>query len=390
MKNPGSAKRRLVCMFLNAGIAGDQRVFKEARTLADAGYEVVIICQQEAAAVSSAWSGIRIISIPRRSSVLFPGRFTYDWIKTALALKPDIIHSHDLNTLGRAWVVARLAGAKLIYDSHDYFQDTPSTRRLPSWKRWYYRQKEGFLIRRSDRVIHVVEENSLLASKQFRIPEPTVLANFPMGDAPPRSRILHDKFELSEDTRIVLYEGVVVLNRGLENLVLSARYLPPGIAIVILGEGYLKGKLQLLARQLGVEDRVKFIPEVRLEDFPVFCASADIGIAIYENEGSLIRSPTKVFDYIWTGLPTLVSGSKATEKVVRDYEVGIVLNDISPREIARKISGLMGDRKLYQRLQQNAYQACKKKFNWASEARKLIDLYRDLSTGAVEPNYLKS
>jgi len=368
-------------MFLNALLAGDQRVYKEARTLADAGYEVVVICNQEPQVFSETWRGIRAVSIPRRPSLFFPGRFTFDWIRTAVSLRPGVIHAHDLNTLGRAWLVARFTGAKLVYDSHDYYLETQFVLRMPRWRRWYYRCKEGFLIRRCDRVIHVVPGLCQIAAKEFRIPAPALIANFPLGEAPARSRILHEMFGLPSETRIVIYEGVIVRDRGLENLVLSARNLPEGIAIVFLGDGYLKKKLESLAVESGVADRVKFIRGAKLEDFPAYCAAADLGIAIHQNVGLSDSHgwPTKVFDYMRAGLPTLIKGCRAMENLVEENEAGLIMPDISSEGLARSIADMLGDRERYEVLSRNALAAWREKYNWDSEAPKLLKIYSDLN-----------
>ncbi len=367
-------------MFLNSGLSGDQRVFKEARTLADAGYEVTIICNQEPSAATAAWEGIGIVSIPRRPALFSPGRFTLEWIRTALRLKPDVIHAHDLNTLGRAWLTARLTGSKLIYDSHDYYPRTQFVLRMPRWRQWYYQRKEGFLNRRCDLVIHVVPDLCRMAADEFRIPAPALITNFPMGEAPRRSRVLHEMFGLSPGTRIVIYEGVVALERGLENLVLSARFLRSDVAIVILGRGYLKERLKKLAAEIRVADRVKFVEKIELENFPKYCAASDVGIAIYENEGLTWECgwSTKTFDYMRAGIPTLISGSRASERMVVENDAGIVVKDISPESIARHIEELLDDRKRYRRFQKNAVRAWRENFNWETEGKKLLALYESL------------
>lgn len=372
---------RKVCMFLNAPIAGDQRVFREARALAEAGFEVSILCNQEPEPVSSAWDGIKIYAVPRRPSAVFPGRFTIDWVRLAVRLRPDVVHAHDLNTLGRAWLVSRITGAKLVYDSHDFYQETHFIRRMPRWRRWYYRNKEGFLCRRSDRVIQVVPENSLRAAQEFRIRQPATIANYPPLDPLARSRVLHDIFGFSSATRIAIYEGVVVKDRGLGKLVQSGRYLPPGVAIVILGEGYLKPALKKMAKEEGLDERVKFIDEVKLEDFPAYCAASDIGIAIYENEGLLVRSPTKVFNYMRAGIPVLGGGSGVTDRVISENNIGVVIEDFSPRAIANAISDILTDPRRYEVFRLNALRVWRERYNWTTEAKKLLELYQVLLLG---------
>jgi len=369
-----------ICMFVNAPLAGGQRVFKEARTLVDAGYEVTILANQDPMEMSPIWDGIKVISVPRHPSPLFPGRFTLSWMKKVFALKPDLIHAHDLPTLGRAWIAARLLGSRLIYDSHDYYLETQFVLRMPWHRKKYYRAKEAFLIRRCDLVLHAVPGLCEIAGKDYKIPAPKWIANFPMGDSPPRSKILHEQFNLPPETKIVIYEGLVVKDRGLEELIYSARFLTGDEVIVILGEGYLKQELIELTRSLGVEDKVKFVDRIDQKDFPAYCAAADLGVAIYRNEGLSWDHgwSTKVFDYTRAGLPVILSGCKATKKIVSQHGLGIILDDPEPQKIAAAIREMFEDRIKYAEYSRKANAAWKNCFNWETEADKLLGFYKKL------------
>lgn len=330
--NPEKVSRVKVCMFLNSPLAGDQRVFKEARTLADAGYQVSIICNQEPAEISGVWRGIRVVSVPRQPSLFFPGKFTWDWIRKAISLRPDIIHAHDLNTLGRGVLVSRLVGARLVYDSHDWCTQTPATLRLPWWRRFYSRWKEKLLVRLTDGVIFPVPELCRIASEEFCIKEPVCICNFPRGGVIPRQTILREELGVGEDTRILLYEGVLSGDRGLENIVSSARYIAGDVCIVFVGEGYLKPRLRELARQSGIVGKVKFIDTIAVEKFPLYCAGADAGIVIYKVEGltTIHGWPTKVFDYLRASLPVLISAGPEITRLVVSNSSGVRIEDISP------------------------------------------------------------
>jgi|GEM_PF-6157275 len=367
-------------MFLNAPLAGDQRVFKEARTLADAGYEVSIICNQIPELESEIWRGIKVLSIPRRPSVLFPGRFTFDWIRKAILLRPDIIHAHDLNTLGRAAIVSLIARAGLVYDSHDWYTQTPAKLRLPRYRQWYYRLKERLLIKLAAAVIFPVPKLCEIAAREFGIPEPACICNFPRGEFIPKQDLLREELGIPEEDKIVLYEGVLAGDRGLEEIVLSARHIDNSIRIVFIGDGYLKGRLRQLARENGLEEKVKFLDAVSVEIFPLYCAGADAGIVIYHVEGltTFHGWPTKVFDYLRAGLPVLIAAGPEITDLVLSNQAGEPIADTSPRGIAREINHLFQDREKFERLSDNAVKTWREKFNWDSEAEKLLKLYRSL------------
>jgi len=370
-----------VCMMMNSNVIGEQRVFKEARTLADAGYEVSILCNQPPDLdIPSIWDGIGIVGVHRRPSLLLPGKFTFEWLRTAFSLKPDIVHAHDLNTLGRALAVSRLTGAKLVYDSHDYFPETCTVLRMPACRRFYYRWKEKFLIRRADRVIYPTPGICRLAASRYRIPEPAWIANFPMGDASRPNRSLHEKFALPGNTRIVIYAGVLSLDRCLDRLVLSARHLPEDVAIVILGTGYLREKLGALVGEHGLANKVKFIDEFSFENNPTYLAAAALGFVLVQPGGLNFEHSwsTKVFDYLRAGLPVLYSGGPEVVRQIEENEVGRTFTDTSPEGVAAAIIGILDDKVNYEKYRENARKAWRGKFNWKSEGAKLLEIYDSL------------
>ena len=368
-----------ICMFLNASVVGDQRVYKEARTLADSGYEVTILCNQpKDTIISEVWAGIKIISIPRRPSPLFPLRFTFQWLRTAIKLKPDVIHAHDLSTLGRALIVARLTGAKLLYDSHDYYTETSFVLRMPKWKQLYYLLKEKLLIKFAEVVIVPVPAGCEVIARKYGISNTKCIANFPIYRRLQKFNRIRESFGFDEQIKIVLYEGVLAKERGLEQLVCSANYLGPGVVIIIMGNGYLIPVLKKLIHAENVSDRVKIIAGLPFEEFSSYCVSADLGVMFHCDDAlsSHLSWHTKIFDYLIAGLPVIVSDLREVARLVREYEIGEVVSDVRPKIIARAIVNLLNDQKRYEACASNARRVIKEVFNWEFEAQKLIDNYK--------------
>ena len=375
-------------MFLNSPIHGDQRVFKEARTLADAGYDVSIICQQKSEIPFAAWKGINIISIPRQPSFLFPGRFTFDWIRATISLRPDIIHAHDLNTLGRAFITAKLTGAYLVYDSHDWCTETTATLRYPAYRRFYCRWKERLLARRAEKVIFPVPGLCRIAVEKLGIAEPICICNFPRGEVIARNKLLRTELDIPTEARIVLYEGILARDRGLEEIVLSVRLIPDDVVIVFLGDGYFKQHLRELVVSNRLEDQVKFMDTVSVEKFPLYCAGADAGIVIYRVEGltTVHGWPTKVFDYLRAGLPVLISAGPEIMRMIVSAQAGKEIVEQNPEGIAWAIRDIFRNEDEFQQLRRNAIKTWREKFNWESEAKKLLILYKDLCSPPGDPH----
>ena len=111
----------------------DRRVFKEAKTLKDNGYEVTIITwamrMNKSEFPSSYYmDGIKVVRIfqkvvsPDKPNILKLPPFIILFYKTFLMLlemKPDFIHCHDSFPLLVSYLGAKFTKAKLIYDSHE-------------------------------------------------------------------------------------------------------------------------------------------------------------------------------------------------------------------------------------------------------------------------------
>lgn len=71
---------------------------------------------------------------------------------------------------------------------------------------------------------------------RYRLLEVSLVRNVPTYRAVPKSDRLRQCLELNPDTRIALYQGYLQSAHSLDRLVRAARYLDPGIVIVLMGQ----------------------------------------------------------------------------------------------------------------------------------------------------------
>ena len=96
-----------VAMLLQKSSRHDNRVLREARALARAGHEVTVV---ELAPPAPERAG-EPLKLHRLVSGLTIAR-------AAARLRPDVVHAHDVAMLPSGWLAARLARARLVYDTH--------------------------------------------------------------------------------------------------------------------------------------------------------------------------------------------------------------------------------------------------------------------------------
>ena len=164
-----------------------------------------------------------------------------------------------------------------------------------------------------------------------------VIRNILRYQAPVFSDQLRYHLGLSADTRIALFQGNLD-SRGLDRLIPAARFLDPGIVIVMMGRGAIQSHLEVLIAREEVSDRVRIIPPVPYAELLNWSASADIGLIIYAPTTGLTLTPNirmclpnKLFEYLMAGLPILASSLDAVEDIIRTYDVGCIVNSLETR-----------------------------------------------------------
>jgi glycosyltransferase involved in cell wall biosynthesis len=290
----------------------------------------------------------------------------------------DVYHAHDLNTLPLGVLAARRAGAPLIYDSHELFTERGNIR--PFEKR-FWRAVERLLIRRPTQVITVCDSFAEQLAGRYGIERPKTVLNLPdlAAGVPAANGELRRRASIANGEPIVLYQGKVSAERGLEHLVEAAAGLERGV-VVIMGSGRLHPQLQEMVDSAGLGERVRLIGPVPPEELLATTAGASIGVAPIEGKSPsyYYAAPNKLFEYLGAGIPVVATRLPEMERVVNEREVGLLCEPGDPDGLAEAINRLLGDDELYERLRSNAVAAAKV-YNWQNEKSKLLDVYAGLS-----------
>ena len=88
--------------------------------------------------------------------------------------------------------------------------------------------------------------------------------------------------------------------------------------------------------------------------------------------------PTKLFEYMASGVPVVASDFPLWRQIVEDAGCGLLVDPESPEEIAEAIDWLMDHPEEAAQMGANGKVAARQTFNWPSEAEKLLALYKRL------------
>ncbi|MDR5860827.1 glycosyltransferase family 4 protein [Halomonas eurihalina] len=381
----------MVCNpFLN-----DARVQKEAETLVMAGYQVTvhaIALPDVAPQFEILDSGVRVqrhgasdSKVTHRSGGGKAERSRWEVFalvalrcRTMLSMawsifreQPDVVHAHDVNMLPSAWLAARIARIPLIYDAHEISTDREGYRSFRGAVGWI----EKKLAPRAAGAITTTDARAKFFARAYGIPRPLVLQNRPRLMKSFGSNRIREELGLAQSWPIVLYQGGLQPGRGLSRLVEAASSVP-STYFVFIGGGSQERELHELTERLGLAERIHFIPTVALSELPSYTASADIGVQPIENTclNHFTTDSNKLFEYVIAGLPVVASDMPEIHKVVRQHELGLLVEPGNTKALAEAIQVLVSNPEKRELIAGNAREATKI-LNWENQEHLLVELY---------------
>jgi len=292
------------------------------------------------------------------------------YYRVASHIDADVYLANDWHMLPVAMKLANERSAQFGYDTHEY-----------ALEEYKYRLRWRLTRRPMARAVEAIGlRGALVASTVSR----------GIGDDMQRvyglSRRLIDirnvptsraiRFSPPGEIIEVLYHGIIVQDRGLEECIRSVPYWRQEFRFVLRGPSTpeYRAKLENLARQLGVVHRVHFAPAVPMTELVAAASASHIGISTppKTSKHNIFALPNKFFEYIHAGLAVCVADLPDMSQIVRQFDLGRTIKDLSPASIAAAINGF--DHESIKRYRQNSCAAAKI-LNWEQEKQKLTDSY---------------
>jgi len=300
-------------------------------------------------------------------------RVIREYARTRPEMKPALVLCHDYFTADVAWWVARRFKARLAIDCHEYapgqyVQD-------PHWVRWHRPlvvALQKYYLRRADAVTTVCEGIAGLLNAEYKVRRPVcVVRSTPFYNEQPLRPV--------GDRITVLYHGEIYASRGLHFLVRSMPLWRPEFCLVLRGysdPSYVE-ELWRIASDLGVAGRVSIEPPVAFDQIVPAANRADIGYFVHQDISPQRRFvlPNKFFEYVMAGLALCVSDLPEMARLVRQYDLGVLVADCSEQTIADAINSF--DRERIDAYKQRSVAAARE-LNWEAERRHLLSLYEEL------------
>jgi len=292
---------------------------------------------------------------------------------------PDIVHAHDLPQLRSGVEIKHKLAIPLVYDAHELY---PEIDTLSSKQKKELSSIERKNIRNCDAVITVNPFIAKEMANRYSINEPhTILnaTNVPETFVKSSCQKFHERFNLSKDVKVVLFQGWMSKTRGLQNLVESMSYVEnASIHLVFMGYGEAKDELIALASELAIDKKVHFMDAVSQDELLYWTASADAGFIPYQpvDLNNYYCSPNKLFEFIQAELPIIANDLPFLREIIYGNDFGIVQKLETPEDYAAAINCMFSNNSLKKYICQ--LKEKKNQYSWAVEEKKLLKIYDNI------------
>lgn len=335
--------KRAVVSVIN-DLVTDQRVHKSCMTLRKAGYEVLLVGrkQRKSPPMDHRPYDTHRMRLIFEKGPLFYAEYNIRLFFFLLFHRCSILWSNDLDTILPNFIVAKLKGKPMIFDSHEYFTETPELVHRPRVQR-VWKRIEGFVVPRLKAMITVNESIADLFREKYGV-EVHVVRNIPMRQSlPPCGDKLALGLPLDKHMLILQGSGINV-QRGAEELVEAMRYLDDCF-LMIIGGGDVLPILHQMVEDMGITDRVRFFRRMPYAQMMSYTQLAELGFCLDKDTNLNYRYslPNKLFDFIQAGVPIVASHLTEIEKIIRLYDLGVFVESHEPKAIADTIRHALSD-----------------------------------------------
>ncbi len=354
----------------------DQRVNKSCLALQKSGYEVLLVGrrQRKSPPMDDRPYASHRMKLLFEKGPLFYAEYNIRLFFFLLFHRANLLLSNDLDTILPNYFISRLKGQKLVFDSHEYFTETPELVNRPRVQR-VWKRIEGFTVPKLGKMITVCDSIADLFREKYGV-KVQVIRNIPPRKAlPPKG----DKLALglpSDKHLLVLQGSGINIQRGAEELV-QAMSLLDDCFLMIIGGGDVLPILKQMVEELKIVDRVRFFPRMPYVQMMSYTQLAELGFCLDKDTNLNYRFslPNKLFDFIQAGVPIIASHLVEIEKIIRQYDIGMFIENHEPETIAATIREALSDEERKKKWKRNLSFAAQD-LCWENEEQKLLAFYK--------------
>ena len=352
----------------------DQRVYKSAVTMAEAGHEVEILTPHHTTKKSSI-NDIKIKCFSKKGPV---GIVSFRLIKEALNEDYDLYYCHEFDPLIYALILKKMTGKPIIWDCHEYL--VPMKRELQGNLAATFTDIMLKIV--APKLDHIITVDNDLGKQLSRYNRVTVLPNYP--NLKYFDSKLNKKIKRENE---IIYVGGLTRKRGLKIMLQTMKLVreKKDLKLTIVG-GFEDSKLEKWAIEYDKKNNlsINWKGWVEYRQLAPLISKASLGLSLLQNDSGKIEDrygrgfPTKVFEYLMMGTPLICHDNPDVKKILNLGKCGKCVNPSDINAISKCILQLFDEGNL-EEMGENGRKFVIDKFTWERNERELVKIVKKLT-----------
>lgn len=373
------ALKKLVVLSVTNDLATDQRVQKVAQTLLNMGFEVMLVGRLLKGSLPVSHFKHHRMKLFFNKGVAFYAEFHLRLFLFLLFNKADVLVANDLDTLLPNFLISKIKGLPLVYDSHEYYTEVPELQDNPTKKKIWL-SVEQFIFPKLKKVFTVNESIANIYEEKYKV-KVNVLRNVPRkSNLQLESKAaLRKQLNLPLEKKIIIMQGSGInVSRGGEEAVQAMQFVENTL-LYIIGAGDAIPLLKELVLNLKLQEKVIFIAKLPYRELLNYTACADAGLTLDKDNNLNYRYslPNKLFDYFACGLPVIASQLVEIEKIYNQFPFGVLVPEVTAKSVAAAIQNIDTNASYYKDWLLNIKKASEE-LCWENEEKIIETVYRDM------------
>ena len=365
-KPPGRKTR--ILFTVTTDISYDQRMIRICTSLARAGYTVTLIGRKMKSSIPLGQQSFtqKRINCFFEKGELFYAEYNIRLLILLLFKKMDCIVAIDLDTILPCYFISAIKKINRVYDAHELFCEMKEIVTRPGiytlWKKI-----EKYAVPKFSKGYTVNQPIADEFKKMYGV-NYTIIRNI---------ALLRPLLPGPKTEKFILYQGAVNEGRSFETLIPAMHQVD--CKLIICGDGNFMEQAKQLVKTYNLHHKVFFKGKIQPDELRTITQQAYIGVTLFDDEGlsNYYSLANRFFDYLHAGIPQLCVNYPVYKEINAQYDIAVLVNDISPSNLATQLNNLLHNEVLYSELQQNCIMA-REVLNWQTEEKRLLEFYKKL------------
>lgn len=362
-----------ICMLTSGHDVYDNRIYyKEALSLRKRYDEIYIVAPGDKNFVTE--HGIKVKCFPKRKNWhdrMEPMKKMFD---IAREINADVYHAHEPDSLQVAVNLKKSLGAKIVYDSHEYYPEAFSEHfrygKALATKAVYLFEKR--LGKQADCIISV---NDILVNKFKKYNKNVLLLpNYPI--------LWNGDFEKQLSSKpTFVYAGGLREDRGIFKILEAVNIIgSKDFKYIFIGPfetAEFESKCKKYVKEHLNNADIVFTGKIPHTEVFGYLKGAFAGFVLLQpgNWRYVNSEPIKLFEYMSSKTPVIASDFPMMERIVSSSDSGLLVKPDSPEDIADAVLKMAGNTGMVKSMGENGFDSVSRSYNWAICEKRLLDAY---------------